>query len=96
MNKHADKAIVERVEICNCTNTQLEQGEACGLAICPNATGSNRLVGHPRLDGDGEANAAVPSEEGRADDRALDLLDPSAVLECDCRQRAAKGESEDE
>ncbi|MGH3429980.1 MAG: hypothetical protein ACRDQZ_20825 [Mycobacteriales bacterium] len=59
MNKHAKKAIVERVEICNCTNTQLERGETCGLAICPNAPG-NRLIGHPRLDGDGEAKCRRP------------------------------------
>lgn len=26
----------EDIEICNCTNTQLERGETCGLAICPN------------------------------------------------------------
>jgi len=30
-------AIVEDIPICGCTNTQLERGETCGQAICPNA-----------------------------------------------------------
>lgn len=28
---------VTPVEICGCTNTQLERGESCGQANCPNA-----------------------------------------------------------
>lgn len=30
-------AIVEDIPICGCTNTQLERGETCGQAICPNS-----------------------------------------------------------
>ncbi len=71
MTNDSDNATVEEVQICNCTNEQLERGETCGLPICPNA-------GHPRLGADGEAISAVPTEEGRVDDRALDLLDAHA------------------
>lgn len=63
-------ATVEEVEICRCTNTQLERGETCGLSICPNVRGR-----HPRLEDDGQPRAAVPTEEGRPDDRALELLE---------------------
>jgi hypothetical protein len=69
--KQRNGAIVEEVEICNCTNTQLERGETCGLQICPNASQSAM---HPRLDEGGEPFAAVPTEEGRSDDTALVLL----------------------
>jgi hypothetical protein len=62
-------ATVEEVEICRCTNTQLERGETCGLSICPNVRGRQ-----PRLADDNEPHAAVPTEEGRADDRALEIL----------------------
>lgn len=61
-------AVVETVEICNCTNTQLERGETCGLSICPN----NR---HPRLDQRGEPVGVAITEEGRADDLALEALE---------------------
>ncbi|MGE0066627.1 MAG: hypothetical protein AB7T48_04660 [Solirubrobacterales bacterium] len=61
----------EDIEICDCTNTQLERGETCGLAICPN----NPANRHPRLDERGEPVGAVPTEEGRTDDLALELLE---------------------
>ena len=59
----------KRIRICNCTAAQLERGQTCGLASCP-----SRPARHPRLYLDGEAIAAVPTVEGRVDDRALDLL----------------------
>jgi hypothetical protein len=42
--------VCEEFKICNCTNTQIERGETCGLAICMNHP-TNRL---PRPDKRGE------------------------------------------
>jgi hypothetical protein len=70
MTNDTDKPIVQKVDFCGCTNEQLERGETCGLPVCPNFRGQ-----HPRLDSNGEANAATVTEEGRWDDRALELLD---------------------
>jgi hypothetical protein len=77
MSNDTEKAVVEEVEICNCTNEQLERGETCGLAICPNAPDDDAPLPawHPRFNSEGEPFAAVPTEEGRVDDRALDLLE---------------------
>lgn len=71
LSKDTEKAVVEGVEICNCTNEQLERGETFGLAICPNAADGDAPLParHPRLDSEGEP---FPTEEGRVDDRALD------------------------
>ncbi len=76
MTNETEKAIVEEIEICNCTNDQLERGETCGLAICPNAPDGDAPLParHPRLHSDGEAIAAVSTVDDRVDGRALDLL----------------------
>jgi hypothetical protein len=74
MNEHAGKTTVEEVEICNCTNSQLEGGETCALAVCPNAPGRRRMGLHPRLDDRGKANCATAAVLGRWDARALALL----------------------
>lgn len=78
MNEDTDKAIVKRVPFCLCTNTELEAGKTCGLSFCPNAPtaagdGADAPT-HPRLTEDGEAIGSVVIEEGRPDDRALELL----------------------
>lgn len=39
LNDCSAEAIVRRVEICGCTNTQLERGETCGQPNCPNSPG---------------------------------------------------------
>jgi hypothetical protein len=54
-------AIVEDIPICGCTNTQLERGETCGQAICPNAPGAGGPL-HPDL----------PSMQGHSRDRRAD------------------------
>lgn len=70
--KGKDGAIIEEIPICGCTGEQLERGETCGQDNCPNR---DRPLRHPRfwpgIDG---PCGAVPTEEGRFDDLALELL----------------------
>jgi len=83
MNKDTDKAIVKRVPFCLCTNTELEAGKTCGLSFCPNvptASEGENVPRHPRLAEDGEAIGSVVIEEGRPDDRALELLRAHALF----------------
>jgi hypothetical protein len=84
MTKDTEKATVEKVPLCLCTNTELEAGKTCGLPFCPNAlavAGDRGAAPHPRLR-DGEP-AAVPTVENRVDGRALVLLDAHPIFDRD-------------
>jgi hypothetical protein len=70
--KGKDGAIIEEIPTCGCTGEQLERGETCGQDNCPNR---DRPLRHPRFwDGMDDPCGAVPTEEGRIDDRALEML----------------------
>jgi hypothetical protein len=80
---NADKAIVEEVPFCLCTNTESEAGKTCGLPFCPNAPAAGfgaDVPRHPRLTEDGEATESAVIEEGRPERRALELLHAHTVF----------------
>jgi hypothetical protein len=66
--------MARRIEICNCTKTQLDRGETCGLASCYNRHRRRRRKKHPYLRSDGRPTNAVPTVEAGVDGRVLDLL----------------------
>lgn len=78
MNEVPKDAIVKEIPICGCTGEQLERGETCGQGICPNAPenrGASGPLRHPRFwDEQDEPCGAIPTQEGRIDDRSLKLL----------------------
>lgn len=74
--------MARRVQICNCTRTQAKRGESCGLASCYNRhLPRARRPRHPHLRSDGIPVNAVPTVEGRVDDRVLGLLHPHPDLD---------------
>jgi hypothetical protein len=74
LNDDVARAADQVVDFCDCTHTQSERGETCGLPVCPDAPGRRRTLLHPRLDMRGRARGAVPSELGRWDGRVLCLF----------------------
>jgi hypothetical protein len=47
--QRSEETVIETVEFCGCTNTQLERGTSCGLPQCPNMAGFPKPIGieHP-------------------------------------------------
>ena len=68
--------MARRVQICKCTERQIEQGETCRIGRCHNRHRRRRRgTRHPYLRSDGLPINAVPTVDAGVDGRVLDLLD---------------------